>query len=109
MVAKQKISQLNLSEVEGKIVELAKKGEPPEKIGLILRDIYGTPKIKGFGKKVSQVLNDKGVNVDSEKNNLEKKIERLKEHFDKNKHDYYVQRAITRYSARLRKIKKLRG
>lgn len=105
-----KSSQLRgIKEIETKIIELAKSGIPPEKIGLILRDQHGISKAKLYGKKISQILKENNLHYNSEHKNIDKKIENLKSHFAKHKHDYTAQRRIVEYSSRLRKIEKLSG
>ena len=78
------------------VVELAKKGETPAKIGLILRDSYGIPKSKLFGKRISEILNEKGVGYKSEKNILEENINALRDYTRKHKHDFCASRALTK-------------
>ena len=58
--------KLKPKEVEDLVVDLAKKGESPAKIGLILRDKHGIPKTKVFGKKIKQILDQKGIEYKTE-------------------------------------------
>jgi small subunit ribosomal protein S15 len=94
-------------EVKKLIVELAKQNNPPEKIGLILRDQHGIPKAKIFGKKISQILKENDIHMNSEYENLSKKIEMLKKHTAKHKHDYTAKRIIVKHVGRINKLKKL--
>ncbi|MCH7567892.1 MAG: 30S ribosomal protein S15 [Nanoarchaeota archaeon] len=94
-------------EIEKEIIELAKKGTPPEKIGLIIRDQHGIPKVKIFGTKTKKILERAGLWEDSEYNNANKKIIALRKHLEKNKHDYTSKRSLVKYTARLNKLKKL--
>jgi small subunit ribosomal protein S15 len=82
------------SEVEALVIELAKKGETPEKIGLILRDTHGIPKIKLVGKKIMQIINESKVSILSQKERLQKKMTAIETHIAKNKHDYTAQRSL---------------
>ena len=84
------------AELEKIVVELAKKGESPAKIGLILRDKYGIPRSKLLGKKVTHILKEKSVEHEGEKEVVDKKIGTLKTHINKNKHDYSASRALTK-------------
>lgn len=95
------------SEVEKIIVDLGKEGVDPEKIGLILRDQHGIPKVKLLGLRVKKVLAKNKIFIDSEKNNLVKKIEKLGKHSEKNHHDYTAIRKAVMYSAILKKKEKL--
>ena len=103
-VAKPSWVKMKSSEMEDIVVELAKKGELPAKIGLILRDQYGVPKSKVFGKKITDILKEKGVVYKVEKNLIEEKIEDLKGHIKKNKRDYPSSRALTKKLWDLRRI-----
>ena len=94
-------------EITKKIIELGKQGIQPEKIGLILRDEYGIPKAKIFGKKIGQTLRENKIEVKSEENNLSKKLDNLKKHFEQNKHDYPAKQSIIKTFSRLNKFKKL--
>jgi small subunit ribosomal protein S15 len=78
------------------VVDLAKKGESPAKIGLILRDQYGVPKSKLFGKRITQILDEAGVKYIIEKDRVDGKVSNLKRHLEKNKHDYGASRALTK-------------
>ena len=83
-------------ELEKIVVELAKTGESLAKIGLILRDKHGVPKAKLFGKRISQILKEKGVNYPDEKSVFEARVKKLNEHIKKNKHDYPASRSLTK-------------
>jgi len=104
-MAKADTLKLKPSTIEKKVVELARQNIPPEKIGLILRDQHGVPKTKLFGKKITQILKENDIHTNSELENFEKKIDRLRKHFKNHKHDYITQRRIVQYSSRVRKLK----
>lgn len=84
------------AELEDIIVELARKGESPAKIGLILRDKHGVPKSKLLGKRIMTILKEKGISCKDEKGFIDEKIEVLNKHISKNKHDYRASRALTK-------------
>jgi len=84
------------AELEKKIVELAKDGKGCAEIGRILRDQYGIPKTKIFGKGISQILKERGVEIKGEKEIVNEKIAHLKGHIEKNKHDYPAARSLTK-------------
>jgi small subunit ribosomal protein S15 len=84
------------AELEKIVVELGKKGEPPAKIGLILRDTHGVPKSKLFSKKITQILDENKVSYIKDKDVIVAKTEKLKEHIKKNKHDHCASRALTK-------------
>ncbi len=89
-------TKMKQDEVEKIIVDLGKQGEKPAKIGMILRDKYGVPKTKIYGKKICQILSEKGIKVEDEREAVSRKVEVLKVHIGKNKHDYNSFRALTK-------------
>ncbi len=88
-----KISQ---KELEKLVVELAQAGETPSKIGMILRDKHGIPRVKGMGKKVTKILKENGIKFKTEKEIIQAEIDMLKKHVDKNKKDHSASRALTK-------------
>lgn len=88
--------KMSQKETEKIIIELAEKGETPSKIGMILRDKYGVPKVKQLGKKVTKILDENKVKYKTEKEISQGKIETLKSHIGKNKHDHPASRALTK-------------
>lgn len=99
--------KLKPEEIDKIVVDLARKGVPPERIGLVLRDQHGIPKAKLLGKKIGHILKAHKISANSEHTNLTNKVENLKKHFGKHKHDYTAQRRIIQHSANIRKIEKL--
>lgn len=95
-LAKPSWIKMKPKEMEEIIVEMAKQGETPAKIGLILRDKYGIPKSKLFGKRIAEILKEKGVSYKTEKDVLETNIERLRGHIARNKFDYGASRSLTK-------------
>ncbi|MBU1103511.1 MAG: 30S ribosomal protein S15 [Nanoarchaeota archaeon] len=104
--AKPSWIKMKPAELEKVVVELAKRGESPAKIGLILRDKYGIPKARIFGKKITEILKEKGVEYETSKDVVDRDIEKLKGHISKNKHDYPAKRALTKKQWDLYKIDK---
>lgn len=84
------------AELEKLVLELAKQGETPAKIGLILRDKHGIPKAKLIGKKISQILKEANIKFKTEKEALNEKIEVLNKHIEKHKHDYTAGKSVTK-------------
>lgn len=95
------------AELEKIVVELAKQGETPAKIGVILRDKYGVPKAKLLGKKISKILKENKIEVKSEKNVLLKKIKVLEQHREKHKHDYTASCSLSKKIWTVNKIERL--
>ena len=94
------------AELESKVVELAKEGKAPAEIGMILRDRFGIPKTKLFGKRINQILKEKNISIKSEKEITDEKIVHLKEHIVKNKKDYPAARSLTKMLWNLHGIEK---
>lgn len=90
------LTKTKIAEIEKIIIELGKKGETPAKIGAILRDSYGIPKAKTLGKKITQILKENKIPYKDEKKIIKDRVEKLKEHISKNKHDYTASRALTK-------------
>ena len=88
------------NEVRAIILKLANKGLTSEKIGLVLKDQYGIPKVKLYKIKIKNVL-DKFQEPTII--NLEKKVEKINQHFKKNKGDKKSERALTITKAKLKK------
>jgi small subunit ribosomal protein S15 len=107
MVEKADWTKIKPADIEKIIVELARQGNAPEKIGLILRDQHGVPKAKLLGIKIGKVLEKNKLAIDSEKKNISTKIENLKKHSAKNKHDYTAMRKAVMYTATINRRTKL--
>jgi len=102
----KKIDKKKIEEIEKLIVDLAKKGMTSEKIGLKLKEkgIY----VKNYGLKIGKILEKYNFPNDADIRNLEKKIERMKKHFQRHPHDYSVTRPLSIRIGKLNKLKKLR-
>lgn len=88
-------------EVKAIIIKLANKGNTAEKIGLILRDQYGIPRVKLYNLKIKGVLAEKYQ--DPNVINLKKKVLKIEEHNQKFKHDEKAKRSLTISKANLKK------
>jgi|SRR3989344_3219840 len=99
-VEEKKLSQL---EYEKMVLELGEKGMTSEKIGESLRRQGIHP--KEFSKKMSRILKDKNLYKNPDVINIGAKLEKLKAHHDKNKHDRRAMRDKERISSQLRKLK----
>ena len=92
------------AELEKIVVDLAKQGETPAKIGIILRDKHGIPKAKLLGKKITKILKDNKLPVKNEKESVQDKIKNLEGHIAKNKKDNSAKKALTKDLWILRKL-----
>ncbi|WP_457556390.1 30S ribosomal protein S15 [Candidatus Pyrohabitans sp.] len=101
--------ELNQEEVEDIIVKLAKRGEPPSKIGIILRDQYGIPLSRYVtGKKLTRTLEEKGIRYDIPEDlmNLIRKAVTIDRHRREHKKDMVAKRAQQLVEAKIRRLVK---
>ncbi len=92
-----KPEEIKPEEVYKIIEKLAREGNPPSKIGLILRDQYGIGDVrKVTGKKLSRILEELGFKkeVPEDLTNLLKKAVKLLNHLSKHKKDFRSKRAL---------------
>jgi ribosomal protein S15P/S13E len=88
------------SDLKKIIVELAEKNSPSQ-IGFILRDQYGVPTTRIFGKKLKNYLSELGIEKNEDLENAEKKVEKMKEHLKKNVTDRKAKHKLQRAQSRL--------
>lgn len=94
-------------EIEKKVVELAKQGVQPARIGLVLRDSYGVPSVhEATGKKVGQIMAEASLNpkVPQDLTNLIRRAINLQEHLQHNRGDLHNRRGLELIEARIRKL-----
>lgn len=84
------------AELEKIVIDLAKQGNSPAKIGVILRDKHTIPKAKLLGKKITKILIDNNVSYIKDKDIAAKKIEKLKAHLEKQKSDYCAKKSLAK-------------
>jgi ribosomal protein S15P/S13E len=101
----KKKEKLTQKEFEEKIIEFAKQGLTSEKIGQKLKDEGIHP--SEYKNKISKILGDKYINPDLK--NIEEKLERIKNHYEKNKQDKRAKREKDRIFSQLRNLKKYFG
>ena len=102
-----KPSWLKLSEDELlKIIkELSEKYQPAQ-IGLILRDQYGVPTTKVYGKKLAEYLKELGITQNLDLSNIERKFERIKEHMKENITDKKAKHKLQKAQSNLNAARK---
>ena len=96
-------------EVEALVVKLAKEGQPPSRIGTILRDQYAIPLVKPItGKKITQILKEAALTpaIPEDLENLLKKATRLVTHLEKNGKDLHNKRTLQIVEAKIYKLSK---
>lgn len=96
-------------EIEMLILKFAKDGNPPSKIGLLLRDTYGIPDVKILiGKSISKLLKENKVEtqVPEDVNALIKKAALIQRHLEKNKNDMPALLGIQLTEAKIKRLVK---
>ncbi|MBU1252600.1 MAG: hypothetical protein KJ905_00345 [Nanoarchaeota archaeon] len=102
---KEKVSKkLSQEEFEKRILELAEKGLTSEKIGETLRGENIHP--AEHKKKISQILKENNQYINPDLKNVGEKLEKIKQHYEKNKQDKKSMREKDRIFAKLRILKK---
>lgn len=94
-------------EVEALVVRLAREGNPPSKIGVILRDQYGVPLVKPLvGKKIVEIMGENGLTppMPEDLDTLLGKASSLRAHLERNRSDRYNRRALLVVEAKIRGI-----
>lgn len=96
-------------EVESIVVKLAKEGQSPSKIGVILRDQYGVPLTKPIaGKSITEIIKHAGLapSLPEDLEVLLKRASVLVVHLEKYKKDAYNIRALQEVEAKIHKLAK---
>jgi len=94
-------------EVEALVIKLAKEGNPPSRIGTILRDQYAIPLVKPItGKTITEILKEAELapTIPEDLGNLLKKAARLAVHLEKNRKDLHNKRALQLIEAKIYKL-----
>jgi small subunit ribosomal protein S15 len=97
-----KMSEEDLKKV---IKELADKYQPAQ-IGIILRDQYGVPSTKVYGKKLKAYLKELGVDSNPDLENAQKKFDRITEHMKENVTDKRSKHKMQKAQTRLNILRK---
>ncbi|NOZ82575.1 MAG: 30S ribosomal protein S15 [Euryarchaeota archaeon] len=99
--------ELSKEEVEDIIVKLAKRGESPSRIGIILRDQYGIPLSRYItGKKLTKTLEEKGVapEIPEDLMNLIRRAVTIDRHRKEHRKDMVAKRALQLVEAKIRRL-----
>ena len=95
--------------VEEKVIELAKAGNTPSMIGLILRDQYGIPLVHVVtGKRIMTIIreNDLQRNVPEDLRNLIAKAVTLRKHMENNHKDFVSKRGLQLAESKIHRLSK---
>lgn len=103
----QKPTWLKMSEADLKklIAELAEKHQIAN-IGTILRDQYGVPTTKVYGKKLSKYMEELGIAKNQDLINVERKKDKLAEHFKKHITDKKAKHKMQKANSKVNALRK---
>jgi len=90
------------------ILELSEQNSP-SKIGIILRDQYGIPTTKVFGKKLKEYLKELNIDKNEDLENAEKKVDRMKEHIKNNITDKKAKHKLQKAQSKLNTTRRYFG
>ncbi len=96
-------------EIEALVVKLAREGNPPDMIGVVLRDRYGIALVKPIvGKTITQILQSSGVELKMPEDLelLLRKADKLRKHLEKNRVDYSSKRALALVESKIHRLVK---
>ncbi|MAF51233.1 MAG: 30S ribosomal protein S15 [Nanoarchaeota archaeon] len=96
-------------EVSLLIEKLAKQGKTSSEIGIALRDAYGIPDVKLISKKsITTILKEKKIypNLPEDVVALIKKLIKIMEHTETNKHDQPSIRGLTLTESKIKRLSK---
>ena len=99
--------QYSKEEVVELVLQMAKEGKNPSKIGLILRDQHGIPSVKAVtGKTISEILEENKLlpKYPEDLMNLMRKAVRLHKHVAINKQDKHNTRAMKLTESKIKRL-----
>ncbi len=100
---------VDAEEVEQKVIELSKRGFSTSKIGIILRDGYGVPRVpQVVGKKITEIQREHNLasEIPEDLQNLMRRALRIRKHLELNKKDVHNKRALQLTESKIRRLVK---
>ena len=97
----------NAEWVENQVIELAKAGNSPAMIGLILRDQYGVPLVRVItGKRILDIVRENSLErqVPEDLRNLIAKAVRIRRHLEENKRDFVSKRGLQLIESKIHRL-----
>jgi len=94
-------------EVEMLITKLAKEEKSPSEIGLILRDSYGVPYVKGLtGKRVNEILEEHKIlpKIPHDVTALMRKSIAIMKHIEENHNDETAKRGLILTESKIKRL-----
>ncbi|MHA1768426.1 MAG: 30S ribosomal protein S15 [Candidatus Thorarchaeota archaeon] len=99
----------NAQWVEEMVIELAKAGNRPSMIGMILRDQYGIPLVRVItGKRIMDILKENNLErrVPEDLRNMIAKAQVIRRHLEENKKDYVSKRGLQLIESKIHRLSK---
>ncbi|UCE10371.1 MAG: 30S ribosomal protein S15 [Candidatus Thorarchaeota archaeon] len=99
----------NADWVETKVIELAKAGNTPSMIGMILRDQYGIPLVRTIaGKRIMDILRENELErqVPEDLRNMIARAARIRRHLEENKKDFVSKRGLQLVESKIHRLSK---
>ena len=94
-------------EIENLIVKLAKEGNSPSKIGIIIRDQYGIPDIRMFNLRIRKIVDkETKPEVPEDLYNLIKKAVNLHRHMNEKRKDSKSKHGLELVESKIRRLGK---
>ena len=96
-------------EVENLVVELARRGNSPSVIGLILRDQYGVPLVKQVtGRSITEILADNNLSpsLPEDLYNLMRHAEKIRRHMEEHPKDKSSKRGLQLIESKIWRLTK---
>jgi len=96
-------------EVEALVLKLAREGNSPSTIGMILRDRYAVPLVKSItGKNVHELLlaGQQAGALPEDLSELLKKADDLRRHLEKNRKDHVNKRSLAMIESKIHRLVK---
>lgn len=95
--------------VEQKVIELAKAGNTPSMVGMILRDQYGVPLVRVItGKRIMDILRENNLErqVPEDLRNLIARAVRIRRHLEENKKDFVSKHGLQLIESKIHRLSK---
>jgi small subunit ribosomal protein S15 len=96
-------------EVEALVLKLAREGNSPSTIGMLMRDRYAVPLVKSItGKNVQELLQSaqQAGTLPEDLSALLKKADDLRRHLEKNRKDYVNKRSLAMVESKIHRLVK---
>ena len=96
-------------EVEALVLKLAREGNSPSTIGMLLRDRYAVPLVKSVtSKTVEQILKSgqQQGTLPEDLVSLVKKADDMRKHLEKNRKDYVNKRSLAMLESKIHRLQK---